>query len=150
MTQHQQTPKLPKPLEPSTSGEKPERRVFFLTVALAGRPLEMLFDLSARRTLSDAQASLLGLKPGVKVGACFLEAAIFDELRTTNPAWQVGPAEANPSELAMLVPDVRVANKQTGPAWFRRDAERPAEENGGATPEQAVAMVEASEARETR
>lgn len=129
---------LPKPLEPSTSGEKPERRVFFLTVALAGRPLEMLFDLSARRTLSDAQASLLGLKPGVKVGACFLEAAIFDELRTTNPAWQVGPAEANPSELAILVPDVRVANKQTGPAWFLRDAERPAEENGGATPEQPV------------
>jgi hypothetical protein len=129
---------LPKPTAVVAEGEKPERRVFFLTIAIAGRPFEMLLDLAARHRLTDAQASVMGGKPGGRAGACFLSPAIFDELRAAHPEWQGIAADATSAAPALLVPDVRVANKQTGPAWFLREGERAVAVNEEATSERPV------------
>lgn len=107
---------------------------YAISVSLAGVARELQFDLGARVSLSEEDAAALGRAPGLS-GVCTLAPAVFDELAAahrTHPSRSdvvdpgADPPPAGASPRWVEVPSVKVAGKETGPAWFTREAAEPA------------------------
>lgn len=102
---------------------------YAVSVSLSGVARELQFDLGARESLSEEDAAALGRAPGLS-GACTLAPAVFDELAAgnrTHPSKtdavdvSAEPLSASASPRWVEVPSVKVAGKETGPAWFTKE-----------------------------
>lgn len=112
-------PAKPGETEPSSpDDEAPE--TYALSVSLAGMAREFTLDFGARITLSTVQAQAIGAQPGLN-GTCVLAAAVFDELAKTMKTFPETDGPDGEAVRFVEVPSVKVAGKETGPAWFVRD-----------------------------
>ncbi len=115
------------PEEPSgTPREDEPPETYALSVSLGGVAHEFVFDLGARINLSSVQAQALGAEPGLSA-SCVLSPPLFDELAKTLKTFPTTDDPDGEPVRFVEVPSVKVAGKETGPAWFVRDSTSPEE-----------------------
>ncbi len=96
-----------------------------MTIAVDGKPLDVLLDTGATVTTTDESASAFGVAPGSSVGGSFIIKSIFDDWHARHPLWRVierGDGLRGKSFPMIEVPLVTVAGFAVGPVWF---AQRP-------------------------
>ena len=103
----------------------PERNMYWprIQVEIDGEVLDMLFDTGAELRLGPGGAKALGHAEGARVAGSFITARQYRKWRDAHPDWPV--ALKGDGGMPMIqVPNVRIAGKDTGPAWFAARPDR--------------------------
>jgi hypothetical protein len=89
-----------------------------------GEELDFLLDTGATATLTANSAPVFKLKPGTRVGASFIEHAVFERWVQRHPDWRVlnKADQKNDARRMIEVPEIEIAGQRVGPVWF---AEQP-------------------------
>jgi hypothetical protein len=103
----------------------PERNMFWprVQIEIDGEQLDMLFDTGAQMSLGPDGAKALGLAEGTRVAGSFITARQYRKWRDAHPDWPVA-LKGDHGMPMIQVPNVRIAGKDTGPAWFAARPDR--------------------------
>jgi hypothetical protein len=98
-----------------------------IQVEIDGVALDMLLDIGATVTLTDAARQALGGAARERATSFVIE-AMFERWRSAHPEWRVieGADRAQGGAPMIEVPAVRIANHGVGPVWFTRRPDRSA------------------------
>jgi len=103
----------------------PERNMYWprIQVEIDGEMLDMLFDTGAELRLGPDGAKALGHAEDARVAGSFITARQYRKWREAHPDWPV--ALKGDGGMPMIqVPNVRIAGKDTGAAWFAARPDR--------------------------
>ena len=103
----------------------PDRNMYWprVQVEIDGEPLDMLFDTGAELRLGPDGAKALGHAEGTRVAGSFITARQYRKWRDAHPDWPVA-LKGDGGMPMILVPNVRIAGTDTGPAWFAARPDR--------------------------
>ncbi|WMS87865.1 hypothetical protein [Pleionea litopenaei] len=91
-----------------------------VTIEVAGKKLEMLFDTGATALLSKEAQKILKFDDA-RVATSFIAGSIFDGWTKEHPDWTVIANACSYSRASMIkVPVIVIGGKNIGPVWFTR------------------------------
>ena len=98
-----------------------------ITIAVDGKPIDMLFDTGALFTTNERSAPSFDVAPGSRVAGSFIAKTIFDDWHARHPDWRVieqGDSLHGRTQPLIEVPKVVVAGYEVGPVWFAERADK--------------------------